>query len=228
MNALKHFLTPTLYQLFPIGCDDVALFVCGMKRDAADLDVLRAFQDHVGKSAPSVDAAPLPISIAMDEMQSEVHEFFIDPIPQHGWREIEITQGSFPKNVTTVALNAIFTQLQEKLGCTHIVRPKNANNQGCEWTLATLRSQAPPSLPTLELIYIELKDRRNTRLDEIARKVSAVTIDTWKAESEILTLREKCTVRQLLVIAGRCNDVYRIERGTPEQCNAQRRKPTTK
>ena len=210
----RPFSRPPCTSLFPIGCDEVAQYVCQLDASVGDHAVFSNFTDE-GISAM---AHPQALYIRNQKMEMTDADSFFFLNPQGQTRVVSLTMGSFPKKANTTSLNSVLAELKQCPGQTMFVFPKSASNEGCEWTMATLQEprDSSSSSRTLELVYVELKDRRNTRIDEIAKKVSAVTCDTWACDSEIVQFctKEKLTVRQLLVIAGRCNDTFDVVMGS--------------
>ena len=226
VEALKSLLTPTLYQLFPIGCDDVADFVCSNNESldtAQDIEVFAAFQKSSHRSPTTttehVRANLLYICLEADNPRAD--PFMLNP--RQACRMIHLDRGSFPKNANQLSMTSVIEDLSQHLGQSTFVCPKNKNNEGCEWTIATLRDD-PMGGKLLELIYVELKDRRTTRIDEIAKKLCAVTLDTWTDKCEIVAYCQQNNIRarQLLVIAGRCDDIFNVVTADVDECKKQR------
>lgn len=95
---------------------------------------------------------------------------------------------------------------------------------------------------TIQLVLVELKDRKNTRIDEIAVKLFYLTHSCFEKRSKSMgtiwaalalhvrqhfpaTSVDQVGVKVALVIAGRCQEVYTLVGGkVRESCLAQTKK----
>jgi len=208
--ALRQLLSPVLFSIFPIGCEDELDFVktaLAKNPECSDLAAVKAYkgekkplpQQHGELKVPMSIFSPSPSAIP----------FSMNPVPGHPG----FTITSFPIGVKEAELKSLVAWLKDKCneGQTLIIRPTNPSNEVCDLVLLTY-------WPTdeVEIILLELKDRRHIRLDEVQQKINSAMFFT---KPNVWSAFECTAVRVRLVLAGRCESIYTIvENQTKEAC----------
>jgi len=273
--SLMHLITPVLYNLFPVGCEEAADFVARHVKPA-DLDIavdgqqadlklaeicrnsfpqydkefLRELRSDYGMRDTDTDqlydskfqkavtdkkpvgvfgdqwarfmeqrsqvgtvckSVEVPDGYHVVQVKADEPDFRIHPAGANAVKVDDdvIRVNSFPVDVSAKDLDTISERLHGTPNRTFFVEP-TATNAACEFTLATYWA-ATDDIPTpsIELIYVEIKDRRELNGKDVTHKLRPLT-SARKAPlkfSEEVFGGDVC-VRELLVIAGRCDHMF--------------------